>query len=408
MAWDGSTSMESLRQLWIQVAASNPFYRRKWSEAGVERPPATWEEFQSRVPLTHKSELAEDQKRHPPYGTNLTFPLERYTRCHQTSGTQGAPLRWLDTPETWQSMIQDWVQVFRSAGISPGDRILFAFSFGPFLGFWLAFEAGQQMGAMCLAGGGMSSGLRLRVLMENACTVLCCTPTYALHLAEVAQKEGFNLAQSSVRTVVVAGEPGGSQSATRSRISSAWNGARVFDHHGMTETGPVTYEDPQAPGNLIVLESSFLAEVLDPSTGKPLPEGSQGELVLTTLNRVGSPLIRYRTGDLVLARRTDHLVLCGGILGRIDDMVIIRGVNLYPSALEEAIRSIPGVGEYRVTHDTREALAELSIEVEATEALAREVSERIQEWIPLRIPVSAVPTGSLPRFEHKARRWRRL
>jgi phenylacetate-CoA ligase len=419
----------ALQELWRTVVPENPFCRAKYAAAGLATAPASFEDFSARVPFTTKAELVADQAANPPYGTNLTFPVGRYVRCHQTSGTTGAPLRWIDTPESWAAMVTDWAEVFRAAGVGEGDRILFAFSFGPFLGFWLAFEAGQQLGAMCLPGGGMSSAVRLRVLLENECTVLCCTPTYALHLTETAHAEGVDLGRSRVRTIVVAGEPGGSLPATRARLSEAWNGARVFDHHGMTETGPVTYEDPTSPGNLLVLARSFFAEIVHPATGRAVPDGEPGELVLTTLRRVGSPLIRYRTGDLVRAGRCDAkpaaeagaptpspvvgavssvTCLLGGILGRVDDMIIVRGVNVYPTAIDELVRSVPTVGEYRVTHDTRGSLAELVLEVEASATAATELSRRLHEALALRIPVAAVPAGSLPRFELKARRWRRI
>jgi phenylacetate-CoA ligase len=306
-------------------------------------------------------------------------------------------------------MVEDWAEVFRAAGVQPGDRILFAFSFGPFLGFWLAFEAAQSLGCLCIPAGGMSSSLRARVLSENACTVLCCTPTYALHLADVTRQEGLEAKDIAVRLIVVAGEPGGSLPSTRQRLSEAWNGARIFDHHGMTEVGPVTYESPTEPGSLIVMERSFFVEVIQPESDEPVPEGELGELVLTTLRRTACPLIRYRTGDLVRAKRLNgHLLLQGGILGRVDDMVIIRGVNVYPSALEELIRSLPEIGEYRVTHDTRPALSELSLEAEASAADCEVLEQRLREALALRIPVQAVPAGSLPRFELKARRWQRL
>ncbi len=393
----------ALRALWTAVVASNPFQRRK---LGADSPPpASLDAFRRDTPFTTKAELVADQAAHPPYGTNLTEPLALYTRCHQTSGTQGAPLRWLDTPASWSAMTEDWASVFRHAGVGPGDRILFAFSFGPFLGFWLAFEAGQRLGALCLAGGGMTSELRGRVLVENACTVLCCTPTYAFHLAEslAASQPGI---RSSVRLIVVAGEPGGSIPAVRQHLSAAWNGARIFDHHGMTEVGPVTHEDPAHPGNLVVLESSFLAEVVDPATGMPLPEEAEGELVLTTLRRTASPLIRYRTGDFVRTRRVDGgLCLEGGILGRTDDMVIVRGVNVYPGAIEGLVRAQPGAGEFRVHLDTRGHLPELSIELEGTDAVATALAEALKAALAMRIPVVAVPPGTLPRHELKARRW---
>lgn len=407
--------LAALRALLAEVVSKNPFYGRKLAAVGCSAEPASLADFTARFPFTTKAELVADQTTNPPYGTNLTYPLARYTRCHQTSGTTGTPLRWLDTPESWSAMTDDWVEVFRAAGVTASDRMLFAFSFGPFLGFWLAFEAGQRLGALCFAGGGMSSGVRLRLLLENQCTVLCCTPTYAIHLAEVAAQEGFDLSQGRVRTIVVAGEPGGSQPAVRERLSAAWKGARVFDHHGMTETGPVTHEVPGQPGNLVMLTRSYFAEIVNPSSGEPVLPGEQGELVLTTLRRTGSPLIRYRTGDLVRGEPGSGVIrhpapvslLCGGILGRVDDMVIVRGVNVYPTALDQLIREFREVAEYRVTYDTSEAMAELSVEVEAPPATAAALSHRLHDVLALRIPVTDVPPGSLPRFELKARRWRR-
>lgn len=404
--------LAALRAALAALVESNPFQRRRLASLPGGPLPESLEDFAARFPLTTKAELAADQAAHPPYGSNLTDPLARYTRCHQTSGTSGPPLRWLDTPESWAVLRRDWMEVFRQAGVGSGDRILFAFSFGPFLGFWLAFEAAQELGALVIAGGGMGSLLRARVLVENACTVLCCTPTYALHLARTARQEGVDLSRSRLRRLLVAGEPGGSLPAVQARLAEAWNGARSFDHHGMTEVGPATHEDPLQPGRLVVLEDSLLAEVVDPATGQPVapgPDGATGELVLTTLRRLASPVVRYRTGDLVRARRHDgRLVLEGGILGRVDDMVVVRGVNVYPSAIDALVREIPGVGEYRVTLDLRAALPELTVEVEAGPGDARLLAEHFRRQLALRIPVTAVPGGSLPAFEMKASRWRRI
>jgi len=402
-------ALAAIRSLLDAVLVGNVFYRRKFSGGPGSAALDSVGDFTARFPLTTKQELVEDQAAHPPYGSNLTHPVGHYTRCHQTSGTTGAPLRWLDTPESWAAMTDDWATVLRAAGITAADRIFFAFSFGPFLGFWLAFEAAGKLGVLSIAGGGMSSAQRARVIREHACTVLCCTPTYALHLAEASQAEGIDPATGRIRLVVVAGEPGGSIPAVRERISTAWGGARVFDHHGMTETGPVTYEHPGRPGDLVVMERSFLAEVIDPATTLPVQAGERGELVLTTLRRTGSPLIRYRTGDLVQSRRIDgDRVLEGGILGRVDDMVVVRGVNVYPTALDALVRTSASAGEYRVTVDRRSHLAELSIELESDAAEAEAVSRRIQESLALRVPVTVAAPGSLPRFELKARRWRTL
>lgn len=408
-ASDLPDSLAAIRDLLARVLPTNGFQARRLASVGCSAVPASMEDFRTRFPLTTKAELVADQAAFPPYGSNLTFPPGAYTRCHQTSGTHGAPMRWLDTPESWSAMTDGWVEVLRQAGVGPGDRAFFPFSFGPFLGFWLAFEAAQRLGVLSVAGGGMGSALRLKVILEQGFTVMCCTPTYALHLAETARAEGLDLRRSQVRRIVVAGEPGGSQPSVRARIESAWPGARVFDHHGMTETGPVTYESPELPGSLVLLDSQFFAEVIDPVTLAPVPEGEVGELVLTTLKRVGSPLLRYRTGDRVRPRRwRGRWTFEGGILGRVDDMVVVRGVNLHPSAVEAVVRSVEAVGEYRVTVDRTGDLAEVSIEAEADPSACRDLAGRLHRALSLRMAVTPVPIGSLPRFDLKARRWRTI
>jgi len=292
-----ASQLNQLRRLFTALLPANPFYTKKISQAGVPAAVASLREFSEKFPFTTKQEIDQDQRTHPPYGTNLTFPLERYTRFHQTSGTTAAPLRWLDTPQSWDWMVGNWTEILSAAGATADDRVFFAFSFGPFIGFWLAYEAAQRIGCLCIPGGGLSSAARLRVMMDNGATILCCTPTYALRLAEVAAEEKMDLRAAPVKTIIVAGEPGGSIPALRGRLQELWHGARVFDHHGMTEVGPVTHECAKQPGVLHLLEPAYLAEVIDPASGKPAGPGQNGELVLTTLGRIGSPLLRYRTGD---------------------------------------------------------------------------------------------------------------
>jgi phenylacetate-CoA ligase len=405
---------DRLMALLTEVVPRNVFYRRKFADAGLDHAAIRGPADLCRLPLTTKAELLADQQFQPPYGTNLTYPVERYCRLHQTSGTAGKPLRWLDTAESWSWLLGCWETIFGIVGVRPGDRLFFPFSFGPFLGFWTAFDAAVRLRLLCLAGGGMSSGGRLRFLLENAATVVLCTPTYALHLAEVALAEGIDLAGSPVRSLIVAGEPGGSIPATRARIEAAWN-ARVFDHSGLTEVGPVAIECPENPGGLHILEGDYLAEVIDPQTAAPVARGQAGELVLTNLGRTGSPLIRYRTGDLVVADpepcpcgRT-FVRLDGGIRGRTDDMIHLRGNNLHPSALEAVIRRFPEVAEYRVEVDLSEPLAALRVEVEPVPAavgaeLAERVGRAIRDELLFRAEVLPVLPGSLPRFEMKARR----
>ena len=403
--------LEQLRALLSTVRPANSFYESKLGAARIDKTISSLEEFSARCPFTTKNELASDQQANAPYGTNLTFPLEQYNRIHQTSGTSGKPLRWLDTPESWQSMLESWKLVFGAAGVTKTDRTLFAFSFGPFIGFWMAYEAAAQMGCLCFPGGGLSSATRLRILLENEVTTLCCTPTYALRLAEVAAQEGIDLSKSKLKTIIVAGEPGGSIPATRERIESSWPTAKVFDHHGMTEVGPVTHEWPQEKNNLQIIDHAYLAEIVQPVGNKPAAHGEEGELILTTLTRTAMPLIRYRTGDLVRSEIIDDaLILKGGILGRTDDMIIVRGVNIYPSAFEHILRRLPAVAEYQVVILEKNEMTELLLRVEAQSEsnapdLDEEISAALRSQLNLRVPVEIVPTESLPRFELKAQRW---
>jgi len=409
-----SAQLEELRTLVAELIPANKFYTQKLENVGVGFDVASLADYSARFPFTTKAELVADQLKHPLFGTNLTYPLNRYTRFHQTSGTSGTPLRWLDTPENWEGMIESWTEIFRAAQVVTGDRVMFAFSFGPFIGFWLAFESAARLGCLCLPGGGLSSAARLRMMRDNRATVLCCTPTYAIRLAEVAAAEKVETSSFGVKTIVVAGEPGGSIPATREKLESLWPGARIFDHHGMTEVGPVTFECPRQPGVLHIIESAYYAEVIDVATGQP---AQTGELVLTTLGRIGSPLLRYRTGDLVklclqpCTCGRHNVSLEGGILGRVDDMVIVRGVNVYPTAVEEIIRRFGEVAEYCVHASGAAALMELRVEVEPADRcrnadeLISQVQQALETAFSLRIPVTAVAPGSLPRFEMKAHRW---
>ena len=406
------------QKLLAEVLLRNPFWTSKYRAAGIEAGDVrTMEDFR-RFPFVTKAELVEDQTAHPPYGTNLTYPLVEYSRLHQTSGTTtGQPMRWLDTPASWNWLMHCWAEIFRLIELAPEDRLAFPFSFGPFIGFWAAFEGANRLGNLCLSGGGMSSQARLRLIEDNQATIVCCTPTYALRLAEVATEEGFDLASDSVQGLVVAGEPGGSIPATRSRIETAW-GARVYDHWGMTELGAIAVEPHDRRGGLTVLESEVIAEILDPQTSEPVEPGRDGELVITNLGRWGSPLIRYRTGDLVRAA-TDAspsgrtwLHLAGGILGRADDMLTIRGNNVFPSSLEAILRQFDEVAEYRIEIRTEREMHHLKLEIEpipdvadGLETLLARIRRTIKDRLNFHPDVIAVAPGSLPRFELKGRRF---
>jgi phenylacetate-CoA ligase len=417
---DALSAMQGVRlaKLLADIYGRNAFYTRKLDAAGIRIERLRLPGDLTALPLTTKAELMADQAANPPWGSALTEPIERYTRYCQTSSTTGDPLRWVDTNENWQWMLECWKAVYRGARVAPGDRVFFPFSFGPFLGFWAGFDAGCQFGLHCVPGGGMSSQLRLRMIDAVGATVVCCTPTYALRLAEVAAGEPADrpLSDSTVRVLIVAGEPGGSIPATRERIEASW-GARVIDHHGLTEVGPISFECWESPGFLHLNEGEYICEVIDPIGSEAVADGQPGELVVTNLGRTASPVIRYRTSDIVVRR--SEVCRCGrtwarlegGVLSRADDMVNIRGVNVYPASIEAVVRRFPEVVEFRTTVSQPGAMRSLTVEIELTpqagdpSAAVARVSRRLHEGLGLSVRVKAVEAGTLPRFEMKARRF---
>ncbi|WP_437229952.1 phenylacetate--CoA ligase family protein [Planctomicrobium sp. SH661] len=410
--------LSQFNALLAEVYARNPFWQARLKDAGISGQPLTALQQLQDFPLLTKTELVEDQQRHPPFGSNLTYRLTRYSRLHQTSGTTGQPMRWLDTPQSWDWLMECWAQIYRLVEVKPEDVFAFPFSFGPFIGFWAAFEGAQRIGNLSLTMGGMSSESRLKMICEMKATIVCCTPTYALRLADVAAQEGIPLADSSVRMLILAGEPGGSVPAIRERIQRDW-GARVIDHWGMTDIGSLGIETVQSPGSLTILEAQCIPEIIDPETALPVEPGQLGELVITNLGRWGQPVIRYRTGDLVRAtatRSADGLAMLqleGGILGRTDDMVTIRGNNVFPSSLDAVLRECDEVAEYRTTVVTRKSMPHLRIEIEPVfpaadhPERAQHLLGMIERLIKNRLNFQAEVTAveSLPRFELKARRF---
>ncbi len=399
--------LRRLNQLLDAILPANAFYAEKLR--GIRRPVQSLDELRD-WPFTTKDELQDSAS---PWPRNLTFPLERYVRFHQTSGSTGHPLAVLDTAEDWQRWLEVWQYVLDAAELQPGERALLAFSFGPFIGFWTAFDALVQRGCLAIPSGGMSTLARLDLIQRTGTTALFCTPTYALHLAEIAAAKGCDLRAGTIRKIIVAGEPGGSLPATRARIESAWN-ARVIDHAGATEVGPWGCADAAGRG-LHIIESEFIAEFIHPQTGQCASTDAV-ELVLTNLFRAGCPVIRYRTGDMVRpatppadasppADAVNRFVrLEGGVLGRADDMLIIRGVIVFPSAIEQVVRSVPGAGEFRATFFRQGELDQVRVEVESALEIKHRLVDEFRVRLGLNVHVVAAPPGSLPRSEGKAKR----
>jgi phenylacetate-CoA ligase len=289
------------------------------------------------------------------------------------------------------------------------------FSFGAFIGFWATVEGARQIGAMMIPGGGWDSLQRLTIMRDLGATVLCCTPTYALRLVEVARQKNFDLRSIPIRALVHAGEPGANVPHTKARIEAAW-GAKCFDHAGASEVGAHSFECEVQPGGIHVLESEFIAEVLDLEAGEEAKPGEIGELVITNLGRPGFPVIRYRTGDLVRF----NLSPCecgrtfarfdGGLLGRRDEMVTVCGVNIYPTAIENVIRQFPVVEEFQIHVTKIRELHQLEVRIEllsevGAEQVRAQVEQALYQAISLRPKVTLAPPGALARYEMKARRF---
>lgn len=407
--------IEKMRSMLRKIYGRNRFYTDKLSAVGVHP-----ESFQTlgdlkRLPLTEKIELVQAQSDILPFGSNTTFEESAYHRFHQTSGTTGTPLRVLDTPESWDWWGDCWGFVLAGAGLTKNDRLFIPFSFGPFIGFWAAVEGARKINALMIPGGGRDTLQRLHLMKELGTTAMCCTPTYALRLAEVAQESGFDLNKIPLKTIINAGEPGANIPATKARIELVWN-AKCYDHAGASEIGAHSFECELQPNGTHITESEFIVEVLNPETLEPVPAGEQGELVITNLGRIGYPVIRYRSGDLVILN--EQACACGrsfarfegGVLGRTDDMVVVRGINVFPSAVENLVRRCETVEEFRITVSTNNEMGKLSIELELSknanpDSARKTVDQAIQNELSLRPEITLVPYGSLPRFEMKAKRF---
>ncbi len=397
---------------------TNRFYQEQFVRAGMEMAELRSLEALRALPFTTKAELAAEQQQHPPYGRLLTYPISHYRYLHQTSGTTGNALRWLDTAEDWETFLRCWAEVYWGAGVTADDFVFCAFSFGPYVSHWTGIDGARYAGALALSGGGMHSEQRLRAILDNRCTVLVSTPTYALHLAEVAKGLGIDLRSSDVRITIHAGEPGASVPNVKRRIEDAW-GARCFDHAGATEVGAWGFDCQAEDGAIHLNELEFIFEVIDPKTCAAVGEGARGELVVTTLGRAGMPVLRYRTGDLV--EMTTEPCECGrrlaringGVLGRADDMLSVRGVNVYPAAIDNLIRAIPSIVEYEVEIRRIAEMDDLLLKLETgKEHSFPEIEQAIlaafRAKLNIRVSVAQAELGSLPRYEFKARRYKRV
>ena len=405
------TSLENYQihkfnQMLSFLMVENEYYKNKLE--GIRLPIRSKKEL-AQLPFTTKQELVNDQKNNLPYGKNHTYPVSSYGRYHQTSGTTGEPLKVLDTPKSWNWWEECWKKVYDASHVTSEDIVFLAFSFGPFVGFWGGFEAAKKISALVISSGSQSSKERITSMMNNNATVLLCTPSYALRLIEVAEEMGADLHDTSIEKIITAGEPGGSIPSIRKQIEDGWD-ATVYDHVGMTEMGAYGY-GCDAKNGLHINDEQFIAEIINPETGEPVGANERGELVLTNLGRYGYPLIRYRTGDMVINQPEgctcgdSFTFLPGGLLGRADDMVVIRGINIYPSSIEAIVREYKEIKEFRIVYYTEDDMDQIKVQIETdNEAIRDELYTLLRQRVGLRINTEIVENGTLPRFEMKAKR----
>jgi phenylacetate-CoA ligase len=346
--------------------------------------------------------------------------LEDCLRVHQTSATTGRPVLMLDTAEDWGALVAIYARSLYAYGVRKMDMATPAFSFGPWIGFWLGFYALQRLGCLVFPSGGMATEQRIGALLNYPITVWGSTPSYALFVAEQAARRGVDLAKEAmVRITWHTGEPGASIPATKQRIEAAF-GARCFDLPGLTEIAPRGFECGGRPGAVHIHEDFALAEVLDHETGQPVGPGEQGELVLTRLTHRAMPLLRYRTRDLVRLLQgpcpcgRTFLALDGGVLGRLDDMKKVRGVIVYPRRVEEIVRAHPGVEEFLIVLRRLGGLDDLLVRLDPAPELGPErradlrerVAKDLHVGLGIRATVDVTEPGASPRWNHKAKRLR--
>lgn len=408
-----------LREQVAHAHAHSPFYRAKLDAAGVAPDRVRTLDDLPRLPFTTKDELKRDQAEHPLWGTLLAVPFEQCLRVHMTSATTGRPLAFLDTREDWYGFYHSYARSLWAFGVRPSDMVMAAFSYGPWIGYWSGFYAAQDLGCLVYPAGGLSTDQRIDALLTYPISVLGCTPSYALHLAEQAAKKGVDLAAGTkIRVTWHTGEPGASIPATKARIEAAF-GARAYDLPGLTEIAAWGFECDAGAGLVHVHEDYCLAEVVD-EHDRPVRPGERGELIFTSLYRKAMPLLRYRTRDIVqIAERPcpcgrTLLGLEGGVLARLDDMKKVRGIIVYPRRVEEIVRAHRGVDEFQVVFRRVGGLDDILVRIDpapelpgpARAALERDAAEALRVGLGIRVSVELTAPGELPRWDHKARRVR--
>jgi phenylacetate-CoA ligase len=411
--------LTSLRRQLAYAGEHSTFYRRQWQELGFTPGDLRTLDDLSKLPMVSKTDYVGGLEDEPPWGTMVAADPRERRRVHFSSGTTGRP-----TPVCWtQADLDRWADLYARSAYSQGvrdhDVYQCMFSYAWFVGGLGATAGYERIGATVLPGGSSETERQIDTMFRYGTTAVSGTPSFMLHLAETAEAMGRPLTASSVSRIQVGGEPGAGVPATRAHIEQRW-GARCFDGYGSLEFQPIAWECESQQGGHLVEDFAF-AEVLDTETHEPVPDGTPGVLVLTHLDKQATPLVRWWTGDVVV--RDSEPCECGrtlarlpgGVVGRADDMLVVRGVNLFPSAVEHIVRRTPGTtGEYLIVldRDVKDAntgyLTGIKLRVEVAQGgspdVARQLAAAVRAELTVRCLVESVPAGTLPRSTHKSKR----
>lgn len=415
--------LQKFKRIFQWAYDNSPFYRNLYRSCGIE--PGDIKKFEDikKVPRTEKAMLREAQGKEPyPYGEILAVPLTKVTEYRQTSGTTGQPVYHPETWQDWEWSAESWACCLYAQGYTNEDRAFLPFIYSLFIAFWAAHYGLEKIGCEVIPGGGMTTEARILTMRELRPTALLSTPTYALRMADVARnKLGIDPRELKIKKITVAGEPGANISSTRKRIEDAW-GAKVYDQAGATEIGHWGFDCLEQSG-MHINEALHLVEIEDIETGENIVNpGRVGKMIITTFDRYAHPCIRFDSKDVIEwnARKCEcgrtFRLLNGGIQGRVDDIVKVKGVLLAPAAIEEVIRNIAELSdEYEVAVIRRGDMDSIAIKVEiipGQESNLEHIKFQLEDALRLKTnlgyDIEFCPFGSLPRYEGKARRFKDL
>lgn len=414
--------LKKFRRIFKWAFDHSKFHRQLYDDAGI-----TPDDIQSfadirRVPKVEKSMMRDIQRKDPyPYGDTLCVPLDDVCEFRQTSGTTGQPVYQADTWQDWEWWAECWSYILWAQGYRPSDRVFIPFGYNIFVAFWAGHYAAEKLGCEVVPGGVLDTQARILKIQELKASALMATPTYILGMADTAKtKMDIDPAELGIKRITCAGEPGAGIPSTKRRIETAWN-AKVYDHAGATEIGAWSYECVDQPRGMHVNEAFFLVEIEDTETGEIIEgPGKRGKMVITALDRFAQPCVRFDAKDIIewdsepcTCGRSFRLIK-GGVVGRADDITKVKGVLLAPSAIEEVVRGIEGLGdEYEVIVDKLGDVDRIKLKVEVmpgqedqAKSIEGELKDQLRLKTNLGYRIEFYDYGKLPRYEVKAKRFK--